>query len=157
MGEGPIGTSIMDPKDKFIVVFTCRFATGTETLHPFEVGYSGRGVRFVRLPCGASVHTGLILSTLEEGAEGVLLITCLEDQCHFSDGSRWAGRVMAKTSRLLKILGFPPDRVRHVRRMAGQEASDVIESFASMLGISIGSRLTVAAPDAGRGPERARP
>jgi coenzyme F420-reducing hydrogenase delta subunit len=131
-------------KDKYIVVYACRFVAQTQTFRPFEIRFTGRGIRFIRLTCGASLHTGLLLNTLEAGAEGVLLMTCPRGQCHHGEGSTWAARVAEKTGRLLALLGLSTERIRHVEAQVGHGASDLILAYAADLGVRIGRKL---APD----------
>ncbi|MHC4600218.1 MAG: hydrogenase iron-sulfur subunit [Planctomycetota bacterium] len=144
-------------KDKYIVVFACRFVARTETFLPFEARFSGRGIRFVRLTCGATIHTGLLLNTLEDGAEGVLLMTCPKTLCHHGEGPSWAARVAEKTRRLLKLLGFPAERIRHVEAQVGHGATDLILAYAADLGVRIGPRLTPASRKNRKAPERTKP
>ncbi|MHC4779212.1 MAG: hydrogenase iron-sulfur subunit [Planctomycetota bacterium] len=143
-------------KEKYIVVFSCRFAVGPEALHPHEASFTGKGIRWIRLTCGASVHSGLILSTIEEGAEGVVLVTCPDGQCHYGEGSQWASRVTKKVGELLKLLGFSPDRVKRLTGEMGQKTSEDIRSFADDLGVRIGPKLTFYSPRPEREAERTK-
>ena len=81
----------------------------------------------------------MFLSAIEEGAEGVLLLTCPRDLCHFRDGTRWAGRVAEKTAHLLKLIGFSGERIRLVETGDGRDVRAEIRTFAASLGIEVGS------------------
>jgi coenzyme F420-reducing hydrogenase delta subunit len=102
-----------------------------------KVSVSHDGLHFIRLACGASIHTGMVLRALEEGAKGVLLLTCPEGHCHFREGSRWAATVAAKTQRLLELIGLPKNRVGHVEGRRGEDGFARMVSFAESLGVRV--------------------
>jgi len=123
--------------EPFIVVLCCRFAVGTEEMGAPVVSRGWKGVRFVRLACGASIHPGMILSAIEEGASGVLLVTCPEDRCRFETGSRTATEAAVLTRGLLQTIGLKPERIRHVENRHPGDVFKAVDGFASDLDVAV--------------------
>jgi coenzyme F420-reducing hydrogenase delta subunit len=130
----------MKPSEKYIVVLACRFASGANGTGPFELSDAIKGARILRLTCGASVHSGMVLSALEQGAQGVVLLTCPGTLCHFREGARWAAGIARKTSKLLGLLGFSKERVRVMESGEGTDVYEEIRDFAAALDVTLDTR-----------------
>ncbi|MDH4122982.1 MAG: hydrogenase iron-sulfur subunit [Thermoplasmata archaeon] len=68
-------------------------------------------VSIVKLPCTGRLETTQILDTLREGADGVAIIGCLEENCYHDIGSMLARGRVDRMKELLKDIGIEPDRV----------------------------------------------
>ena len=146
----------MKPSEKYIVVLACRFASGANGTQPVELSDAIEGVRILRLTCGASVHSGMVLSALEQGAQGVVLLTCPGTLCHFREGARWAAGIARKTSRLLGLLGFFKERVQVVESGEGVDVYEEIREFAAALDVTVGPRESFRGSSAKRELEGAK-
>ncbi len=99
--------------DKKIIAFLCdECAYGTAD----EAGFMGLqydpSVYIVRVPCISRVDPQLVLSTLQEGADGVLVIGCLKDRCHFLKGSEVGDLRVNLLRLLLNQMGINEERVK---------------------------------------------
>ena len=104
-----------EPRNGFephIVAFTCQYCAYAAmdlagTLHhPYPAG-----LRVVRLPCSGKLDALHVLRAFEEGADGVCLVACTEDNCHHIDGSRRARQRITYLQGLLKEIGLEPERL----------------------------------------------
>ena len=74
------------------------------------------------LPCTGRIDESLLLKAFENGADGVMVIGCLEGDCHYVNGNI---RARARVQRVYNILGqinIGPDRVRMYNLSAGEGA-----------------------------------
>ena len=74
------------------------------------------------LPCTGRIDESLLLKAFENGADGVMVIGCLEGDCHYVNGNI---RARARVERVYEILGqinIGPDRVRMFNLSAGEGA-----------------------------------
>ena len=53
----------------------------------------------------------LLLKAIEDGADGVYAVGCLESDCHFIDGNIKAKRIINYAKKLLEPIGIEPERV----------------------------------------------
>jgi coenzyme F420-reducing hydrogenase delta subunit len=64
----------------------------------------------------------MILKAFENGADGVLVIGCLEGDCHFQVGNLRARKRVERVAGLLETAGVGGERVRMVNLSAGEGA-----------------------------------
>ncbi|MGQ9631352.1 MAG: hydrogenase iron-sulfur subunit [bacterium] len=69
------------------------------------------GFRIVRVPCGGKIDSLYVLKALEEGADGVALFVCYEENCKFLIGNIRAKKRVDYVRGILKEIGVPPERV----------------------------------------------
>jgi len=99
--------------EKKVIAFLCdECAYGTSD----EAGFMGLqydpSVYIVRVPCISRVDPQLVLSTLQEGADGVLVIGCLKERCHFLKGSEVGDLRVNLLQLLLNQMGINEERVK---------------------------------------------
>jgi coenzyme F420-reducing hydrogenase delta subunit len=99
--------------EKKVIAFLCdECAYGTAD----EAGFMGLqydpSVYIVRVPCISRVDPQLVLSTLQEGADGVLIIGCLKERCHFLKGSEIGDLRVNLLQSLLNQMGINEQRVQ---------------------------------------------
>ena len=90
-----------------VVVFTCNWNaySGLETAGRSHQQYP-TNVRPIRVICLGRLHPGLILKAFERGANGVLMLGCPPDDCHYDFGYRKAEAVFIRSKELIQLLGF---------------------------------------------------
>lgn len=74
------------------------------------------------LPCTGRIEEAVILQAFEGGADGVMVIGCLEGDCHFINGNL---RAKARVERVIKILdeiNLGGERLRMYNLSAGEGA-----------------------------------
>ncbi len=89
-----------------LVAFCCQ-----RTAAP-DVAIDGVEVAIIRLPCAARVDPRLLLRTLREGADKVLVVGCLEGNCHHESGCFEARKRVEQARSILAQMGLDPERVR---------------------------------------------
>ena len=72
-------------------------------------------VKIVRVSCLSRVHLGLILKAFEFGADGVMLLGCEPDGCHFGTDSEYITGEYEKAQSILGMLGMWKGRLTLVR------------------------------------------
>jgi coenzyme F420-reducing hydrogenase delta subunit len=55
--------------------------------------------------CLGRLSSGILLSAFHLGADGVLLLGCAPDECHYTFGNQRAQETFNLTSRLMQLLG----------------------------------------------------
>jgi coenzyme F420-reducing hydrogenase delta subunit/NAD-dependent dihydropyrimidine dehydrogenase PreA subunit len=89
-----------------------------------------------RVSCLGEINAGSILQAFQHGADGVLMLGCKEDECHYCFGSRSAEDVFIEARELVRLLGYPNDSLKIVRLGVGEDVSfeDITNCFVSKLG-----------------------
>jgi F420-non-reducing hydrogenase iron-sulfur subunit len=89
-----------------VVLFTCNWSaySGLESAGAQQLSYPA-GVYPLKVTCLGGIDPGIILKAFENGAEGVLMLGCPPDQCHYEFGNRRAEEVYAQAKELIKIIG----------------------------------------------------
>jgi Fe-S oxidoreductase/coenzyme F420-reducing hydrogenase delta subunit len=69
-------------------------------------------VTLVRVMCSGSVEPGVIMDAFEHGADGVMVIGCLMDNCHYVSGNKKAQERMDSLKKLFDVMGLDSRRLR---------------------------------------------
>ncbi|MEM4264258.1 MAG: hydrogenase iron-sulfur subunit, partial [Thermoplasmata archaeon] len=69
-------------------------------------------VKIVRVMCSGAVDPAIVLEAVENGADGVIIIGCLIDNCHYVSGNKKAEERMERLKKLFDILGLDSRRLR---------------------------------------------
>ncbi len=69
-------------------------------------------VRIVRVMCSGSVEPSVIMDAFEHGADGVIVIGCLMDNCHYVSGNKKAQERIDALKELFDIMGLDARRLR---------------------------------------------
>ncbi len=98
-----------------IVGFVCNWGaySALEAAGVAKIKYAST-VRLIRLMCLGRVHTGLMLKAFEMGADGVLLLGCPSEHCHYGSGASKAKESVAEVKKMLNLLGMGSKRVHLV-------------------------------------------
>ena len=96
-----------------VVVFTCNWSaySALETAGSKRLPYPAN-VRPIRVMCLGRLHPGLVLKAFELGADGVLLLGCPPDECHYDFGNRRAEELFQETQTLAHLLGIEDERLK---------------------------------------------
>ena len=96
-----------------IILFTCNWNaySGLEYAGAGKLSYSP-SVYPIRLSCLGRITPGIIMKAFEKGADGVILVGCSEDECHYETGGHQAQEVFLESGRLLKLLGYSENQLR---------------------------------------------
>ncbi|MDM7997817.1 MAG: hydrogenase iron-sulfur subunit [Acidobacteriota bacterium] len=96
------------------------------------------GVRILSMPCTGKLEMEHILEAFEKGVDGILIVGCLEGDCHFVDGNLRARKRTERICAILDEIGLGSGRLKMVNLsdvMASafvehiQEAMDTIRAL----------------------------
>lgn len=119
-----------------VVVFTCNW-NAHECLQ--EAGRRRlplpAGARPLKVDCLGQVSPSVILKALQKGADGVMLVGCSAEECHYEFGSRRAAELFEETRQLAGMLGFRSDSLQFHQMHAGEvvELIDKVRAFVTLL------------------------
>jgi F420-non-reducing hydrogenase iron-sulfur subunit len=68
-------------------------------------------LRPIRVMCSSRVDPELVLKAFQEGADGVLIVGCHLDECHYVDGNLRALRRVVLLQAMLRHAGVAPERL----------------------------------------------
>ncbi len=74
------------------------------------------------VPCTGRVDEVMILKAFENGADGVMVVGCLEGDCHFVKGNLRAREKVRRAADLLAKAGLGEERARMYNLSAGEGA-----------------------------------
>ena len=74
------------------------------------------------VPCTGRVEELMILKAFENGADGVMVVGCLEGDCHYQVGNIRARRRVERVAGMLDEAGIGGERVRMYNLSAGEGA-----------------------------------
>jgi F420-non-reducing hydrogenase iron-sulfur subunit len=103
-----------------IIVFACNWDGWSciEAAGRNKLSYPP-SVKIMRVSCLSRVDTGLMLKAFELGAEGVILLGCEKDNCHFRMSEDACTQQYEKANKVLKLLGIEEKRLVLARLPAG--------------------------------------
>jgi F420-non-reducing hydrogenase iron-sulfur subunit len=106
-----------DPK---IIAICCRFCAynAADLAGSMRLQYPDN-IRIILVPCTGKTDIQYILTSLESGADGVMIAGCLEGNCHFETGNIRARLRTKRAKELLEQIGFEPERVEMYNLSAG--------------------------------------
>ncbi|MEJ2477172.1 MAG: hydrogenase iron-sulfur subunit, partial [Desulfobacterales bacterium] len=119
-----------------IAAFCCsRSATGAAEMasclgHPLPAG-----LQLIEVPCGGSVSLRHLLEALQNHADGVMVLTCHDGNCHSERGNIHARQRGDEMRRRLKSMGLEAERLVNISLAAnmGIEFSQALMAFEQQL------------------------
>ena len=89
------------------VVFTCNWNAfrGLEAAGRRHAPYPS-WVYPLKVMCLGRLSPGILLNAFHLGADGVLLLGCAPDECHYTFGNQRAQETFDLTRRLMQLLGY---------------------------------------------------
>lgn len=88
-------------------------------------------VRTIRVSCTGSIDPALFMQAFEKGVDGVLIVGCRADECHFATGNKKMEERLGHFKRLMCTLGLNPSRIRAegIAPIDGSGYADLIARF----------------------------
>ena len=126
----------MGESEPRVVVFTCNW-NAHESLQDAgkrRLNYPA-GVRPLLVDCLGQVGSSTILKAFEKGADGVMVIGCSPEECHYEFGSLRAAELFEEVRQLVRILGFRAERLEfhQVRAGEGEALAEKVRVFVEQL------------------------
>jgi coenzyme F420-reducing hydrogenase delta subunit len=102
-------------KQPRIIGFVCNWGaySAVEMAGVNGIAYPA-SVKLVRLACLGRLHLGLLLKSFELGADGVILLGCPAEHCHYDSGMANAKEVFAQAQEVMGLLGIEKKRLELV-------------------------------------------
>jgi heterodisulfide reductase subunit A len=92
-------------------------------------------IRIIRVMCSARVQADFILRAFSNGVDGVLVVGCHEEDCHYISGIHEAARMVDRVKRNLARAGIDPERLQLEHISAGEGAlfAETVDRFTAAL------------------------
>jgi coenzyme F420-reducing hydrogenase delta subunit len=134
MNQLDLEDDILSPEKLRIICFMCNWAFTEEELGTSKTRKTAT-VNVVRMKCIGGLDPVVVFETFTEGADGVLLIGCSLEDCHFIEGSVYAEFTVDVLKKLLVLAGLEPKRLElHlVSPIKEVKFANIIEDFARQL------------------------
>ncbi len=129
-----------------VVIFTCNWnahqslqEAGRRHLHV------PAGARPLKVDCLGQVGSSLILKAFEKGADGVMLVGCSPEECHYEFGSRRAAELFEEVRKLAVLLGFQEEQLAFHQLHVGEgtilieKVQGFVAQVASRKGLATGN------------------
>ncbi|MCX6004935.1 MAG: hydrogenase iron-sulfur subunit [Chloroflexi bacterium] len=102
-----------------IVVFSCNWDGWSCIDAASNAGMKyPASVNIIKLACLSSVNAGFILKAFEFGADGVMLLGCLQQQCQYGQYIENIEIEIAKSKNILNLLGVKSERIKRLKLAA---------------------------------------
>lgn len=128
--------SIGSQSTPLIMVFSCgRSAMPASRLAEVMGHTLPMGAKVIQVPCAGSLSADDLLTAFQNGADGVLLLTCHIDNCHSSHGNRFARERANIIQTRFEQIGFESERIR-IQTLAanmGTAFAEILNDFEKML------------------------
>jgi len=107
-------------------------------------------IRIIRVMCSGRVDPVIVLETLAQGADGVMVMGCHPGDCHYTDGNYQAERKVKMLKKLIAKTGLEAERLRleWVSASEGERFAGFIKDFTNQLKTLGPSPLAGENPDA---------
>jgi F420-non-reducing hydrogenase iron-sulfur subunit len=101
--------------DPGIIAFCCNYcAHSAAALAGSQRMQYPAGVRIISTPCTGKLEMEHILEAFEKGIDGILIVGCLEGDCHFVEGNLRARKRTDRVRSILEEIGIGADRLKMV-------------------------------------------
>ncbi|RLF11038.1 MAG: disulfide reductase [Thermoprotei archaeon] len=121
--------ALLSEKKEFplIVAFMCQWCgyAAADNAGTSKIPYP-TNVRVIRVPCSARVTPVHVLEAFELGADGVLIVGCHEQDCHYRSGRAKANERASALREVLKEVGINPRRL-HIDGASATEGKRLAE------------------------------
>ncbi len=98
------------PKPKVLAIY-CSECGGTALDSAGMTMSYPANVRALKVPCTGVIRAQHILEAFKAGAQGVMIVGCKPEGCHYEAGSQMAKKKVELTKALLAAYGIEPDRL----------------------------------------------
>lgn len=128
----------MENRETNVLIFACQYCSyAAADLAGSERRRYPANTSIVRLPCTGRVDESHLLAAFENGADGVMVMGCLEGTCHFLAGNYRARARVNRVAGILENIGLNGKRIRMYNLSAGQGANfaEFVGEFVDLIDI----------------------
>ncbi|UCD83953.1 MAG: hydrogenase iron-sulfur subunit [Deltaproteobacteria bacterium] len=115
-----------------VVVFACNWgAFKQDDRGEIVLPRKYPGTNIIRIMCSGRLSPALILQAFELGADGVLILSCPEGECHYSFGRKVAEKNFTAANKIMRLLGYDEHRLRmeYPPKYESEKVKEIIDSF----------------------------
>lgn len=98
-----------------IYVFYCANSLAGEDMLRIRGGLQGDKIKEIRLPCSGKVNIPYLVKAFESSADGVVILTCKQDECRQIEGNKRAQKRAQAVDSLIEEIGLGPGRIMVVQ------------------------------------------
>jgi F420-non-reducing hydrogenase iron-sulfur subunit len=91
---------------------------------------AGDAYKIISLPCSGKADLLYLLKAFETGADGLALITCAKNECHYLEGNLRAPKRVEEANSILKEAGMEGNRVT-VLQMSENGMEEIVEKVSA--------------------------
>ena len=97
-----------------ITAFCCHNAINSESkaLDEERLQTAPNNIKVIEMPCGGKTDVLYLLKAFELGADGVCVVTCPEEECHFLEGNLRAESRVKYAKEVLDEIKLESDRLQ---------------------------------------------
>ncbi len=134
-----LGAAVTVPsanRSPYILVFGCsRSGNQAAKLASLVDHDLPKGMKIIEVPCAGSLSLGHILSGFQHGADGILVLTCHEGNCHSRRGNSHARSRVEHLKSELEQIGYDARRleIHTLASNMGGECATLIQCFAKKM------------------------
>ena len=99
-----------------ISIFYCSNCLDTNAFRQYLGSNGNDEIKAVSLPCSGKVNLLYLLKAFEKGADGVMLITCKQNECKFLEGNLRAQKRSEAVDAMLEEIGFRKGRMKVIQK-----------------------------------------
>ncbi|MFQ6081527.1 MAG: hydrogenase iron-sulfur subunit [Candidatus Bathyarchaeia archaeon] len=119
-----------------IVGFLCNWCAyaGADLAGVSRISYPPN-IRIVRLMCSGRLDPVIVLETLAQGADGILIMGCHPGDCHYIEGNYQAELKVRMLKKLISYTGLEAERLRleWVSTSEGTRFAEIVKEFTDQL------------------------
>ena len=114
-----------------IYVFYCANSLDPQELLCLRDKLQDDTLRELRLPCSGKVTVPYLVKAFETGADGLVIVTCKQDECRRIEGNMRAQKRAQAVDSLLEEIGLGPGRIAVIQRTdaGAEQIIEDIETF----------------------------
>jgi coenzyme F420-reducing hydrogenase delta subunit len=127
-----------------LFVFYCSNSFESDEINSFIPAADGNIYNTISLPCSGKVDLLYMIKAFETGADGIVLLICPRNECHYLEGNLRAPKRAEKVNSLLKEIGLTNDRLI-VFSKNNDDFSDIISGISEFSRSIKGNMLSTSA------------
>jgi F420-non-reducing hydrogenase iron-sulfur subunit len=115
-----------------VVAFCCQYCAykAADLAGSLRLQYPPE-IRIVQTPCTGRVDMVEALHAFEDGADGVMVLGCMEGDCHFLQGNLRARRRVERVKKIIAEAGLEPERIE-MFNLSSAEGSKFVQYATEM-------------------------
>lgn len=111
-----------------LYVLYCSNCMDGDELSRFSNEEAGCEYKIISLPCSGKADLLYLLKAFETGADGLALVTCSKNECHYLEGNLRAPKRVEQANALLEEAGMGDNRVT-VLPMNGKGIEEIVSKL----------------------------